>query len=64
MKQKFWLFFLVSFILAACYPTDKQNPQGNGEEKIIILCENCGQKLRLPILSRRKSLRVTCPKCR
>jgi hypothetical protein len=32
------------------------------EEKIIILCENCSQKLRIP--KRNKKLRVTCPTCR
>ena len=36
----------------------------NNEEKIIILCENCGQKLRLPIPAPKKKMRVTCPKCR
>jgi DNA-directed RNA polymerase subunit RPC12/RpoP len=36
----------------------------NNDEKIIILCENCNQKLRLPIPAPRKKLRVTCPKCR
>jgi uncharacterized protein YbaR (Trm112 family) len=38
--------------------------QNNDEEKIIILCENCGQKLRLPIPAPKKKLKVTCPKCR
>lgn len=32
------------------------------EVKIIILCENCSQKLRIP--KRKKKLRVTCPTCR
>lgn len=30
--------------------------------KIIILCENCSQKLRIP--KQKKKLRVTCPTCR
>jgi uncharacterized protein YbaR (Trm112 family)/DNA-directed RNA polymerase subunit RPC12/RpoP len=36
----------------------------NNDEKIIILCENCNQKLRLPIPAPKKKLKVTCPKCR
>lgn len=32
------------------------------EVKLIILCENCSQKLRIP--KRKKKLRVTCPNCR
>lgn len=38
---------------------------GMGSEQnknIIILCENCSQKLRVP--KRRKQIQVTCPKCR
>jgi DNA-directed RNA polymerase subunit RPC12/RpoP len=56
---------------ASSVPDQKTIPQASAptsqnsdEAKIIILCENCGQKLRLPLLSRRKRLRVTCPKCR
>lgn len=39
------------------------HPQAaENEVKIIILCENCSQKLRIP--KRKKQLRVTCPTCR
>jgi hypothetical protein len=36
------------------------NPS-NEETKIVIACENCGQKLRIPL--RRKNLHIACPKC-
>ncbi len=39
-----------------------QAPQNDAETKIIILCENCSQKLRIP--RRNKKLRVICPICR
>lgn len=39
-----------------------QFPQGNDEVKIVVLCESCYQKLRIP--RRRRKLRVTCPRCR
>ncbi|MFB2972527.1 hypothetical protein ACE1CD_26510 [Aerosakkonema sp. BLCC-F183] len=39
-----------------------QSAENNNEVKIIILCENCSQKLRIP--KRKKKLRVTCPTCR
>ena len=39
-----------------------QQSQSNQEAKIIVLCENCYQKLRIP--RRPKKLRVTCPRCR
>ena len=38
--------------------------QTNEEPKIIILCENCCQKLRLPIPAPGKKLKVTCPNCK
>jgi hypothetical protein len=41
-----------------------QTTQTNEGPKIIILCENCCQKLRLPILAPGKKLKVTCPKCK
>jgi hypothetical protein len=39
-----------------------QTPQGREEVKIIITCENCGQKIRIP--RRNKLIRVGCPKCK
>ena len=41
-----------------------QTFQGNDELKVIVLCENCLQKLRLPIPAPKKKLHVTCPKCK
>lgn len=43
---------------------NNMNPSQSAENevKIIILCENCSQKLRIP--KRKKKLRVTCPNCR
>jgi len=43
---------------------DQAPSSPNNDQKIIILCENCGQKLRLPIPAPKKKLRVTCPKCK
>ena len=40
---------------------NNQLPQNNEESKIIIACENCGQRLRIPL--RRKNLHVACPTC-
>lgn len=34
------------------------------DQKTIILCENCSQKLRVPFTEPAKELVVTCPKCR
>ena len=34
---------------------------GNAKPKIIILCERCDRKLRLP--KSKKKMRVTCPSC-
>jgi hypothetical protein len=42
--------------------SSNQPLQSSEEAKITITCENCGQKLRIPL--RRKSLHVACPKCR
>ena len=39
-----------------------KNTNSSTEKNIIVLCENCFQKLRLPKLN--KKLRVTCPTCR
>ncbi len=39
-----------------------QAPPSTEETKIIIVCEHCSQKLRLP--RRNRKLRVTCPTCR
>ncbi|MBE9228540.1 hypothetical protein IQ264_24290 [Phormidium sp. LEGE 05292] len=39
-----------------------QPKSAENEVKLIILCENCSQKLRIP--KRKKKLRVTCPNCR
>jgi hypothetical protein len=39
-----------------------QASQVNGEVKIIVVCEKCHQKLRIP--RRSKKLHVTCPTCR
>ena len=39
-----------------------QPKSAENEVKLIILCENCSQKLRIP--KRKKKLRVTCPTCR
>lgn len=39
-----------------------QPKSAENEVKIIILCENCSQKLRIP--KRKKQIRVTCPTCR
>ena len=39
-----------------------KNTNSSTEKKIIVLCGNCFQKLRLPKLN--KKLRVTCPTCR
>lgn len=41
--------------------SNNQTSQGNEESKIIITCEKCGQKLRVPL--RRKNLHVACPTC-
>jgi len=38
-----------------------QTSHNSGEEKIIIACEKCGQKLRVP--SQKTNLHVACPKC-
>jgi DNA-directed RNA polymerase subunit M/transcription elongation factor TFIIS len=38
-----------------------QPSQSNEEIKIIITCEKCGQKLRVPL--RKKNLHVACPTC-
>ena len=43
--------------------TGSQTTKTSQEAKIIVVCENCSQKLRLP--KRRKRLsHVTCPTCR
>lgn len=39
-----------------------QTTSPSQEVKIIVVCENCSQKLRIP--RRTKKLRVTCPTCR
>lgn len=41
-----------------------QTSQSLDEKKIIILCEKCSQKLRIPLPEANKKLIVTCPKCR
>jgi hypothetical protein len=38
------------------------NTSGANEKKIIVLCDHCFQKIRLP--KRDNKLRVTCPTCR
>ena len=41
---------------------EKQRQQyGTNQEKVIIYCENCGQKLRVP---QGKHINVSCPHCR
>ena len=42
--------------------SSNQPSQGSEETKIIITCEKCGQKLRVPL--RKKNLHVACPNCR
>jgi hypothetical protein len=42
---------------------DNQNSQSLEPEKIVILCERCSQKIRLPILESQNQIILTCPKC-
>ncbi|MEW5914485.1 MAG: hypothetical protein AB1814_18160, partial [Thermodesulfobacteriota bacterium] len=43
------------------YIRHKANKKVINAEKIIIKCESCGQKLRVPVLD--KEIEVKCPKC-
>jgi predicted RNA-binding Zn-ribbon protein involved in translation (DUF1610 family) len=61
-KYYFQLHLLPRAIFAALYSSKSRiEPNQGADEKRIIPCDSCGQKLRVPKMP--VSLKVNCPKC-